>query len=47
MHRRASGTLLEEKDVDAIEAAKIQSVRIRSPLTCELRQGVLRGLLWP
>ena len=33
------GTLLSEKDVDAIEAAKIQSVKIRSPLTCELRQG--------
>src|SRR5690606_20839986 len=35
----ARGTLLTEKDVDAIEAAKVQSVRIRSPLTCELRQG--------
>jgi DNA-directed RNA polymerase subunit beta' len=33
------GMLLAEKDVDAIEAAKVQSVRIRSPLTCELRQG--------
>ncbi|MHB1109081.1 MAG: DNA-directed RNA polymerase subunit beta' [Devosia sp.] len=35
----AKGALLTEKDVDAIEAAKVQSVRIRSPLTCELRQG--------
>ena len=35
----ARGALLTEKDVDAIEAAKVQSVRIRSPLTCELRQG--------
>jgi DNA-directed RNA polymerase subunit beta' len=35
----ARGTLLTEKDVDAIEAAKVQSVKIRSPLTCELRQG--------
>ncbi len=34
------GTLLEESDVDVIEAAKIQSVRIRSALTCETRQGV-------
>ena len=35
----AKGTLLTEKDVDAIEAAKIQSVKIRSPLVCDLRQG--------
>ena len=33
------GTLLEEKHVDVIEDAKIQSIRIRSPLTCDLRQG--------
>src|SRR5205085_10834263 len=31
--------LLTEKDVDVIETAKVQSVKIRSPLTCELRQG--------
>ena len=31
--------LLTEKDVDVIEAAKVQSVKIRSPLTCDLRQG--------
>ena len=31
--------LLTEKDVDAIEAAKVQSVKIRSPLTCDLRSG--------
>ena len=36
----AKGTLLEESHVDAIEGAKIQSVRIRSALTCETRQGV-------
>ena len=35
----AKGTLLTEADIDAIEAAKVQSVRIRSPLTCDLRQG--------
>jgi DNA-directed RNA polymerase subunit beta' len=35
----AKGTLLTEKDIDAIEAAKVQTVRIRSPLTCDLRQG--------
>jgi DNA-directed RNA polymerase subunit beta' len=35
----ARGTLLEESHVDVIEAARIQSVRIRSPLTCEMRQG--------
>jgi DNA-directed RNA polymerase subunit beta' len=33
------GTLLEESHVDLIEAARIQTVRIRSPLTCEMRQG--------
>jgi len=33
------GTLLEEKHVDVIEEARIQSVRIRSPLTCDMRQG--------
>src|SRR5690606_27847830 len=33
------GTLLSEKDVEIIEAHKVQSVRIRSPLTCDLRQG--------
>jgi len=31
--------LLTEKDVDAIEAARVQSVKIRSPLTCDLRTG--------
>jgi len=35
----AKGTLLEEKHVDLIEQARIQSVRIRSPLTCDMRQG--------
>ena len=35
----AANSLLGEKDVDVIESAKIQSVKIRSPLTCELRQG--------
>ncbi|GLQ57427.1 DNA-directed RNA polymerase subunit beta' [Devosia nitrariae] len=35
----AKGTLLEESHVDVIEAARIQTVRIRSPLTCEMRQG--------
>ncbi|XWN33943.1 MAG: DNA-directed RNA polymerase subunit beta' [Devosia sp.] len=34
------GTLLDEKDVDAIEAAKMQSLKIRSVLTCETRNGV-------
>ncbi|WP_375450464.1 DNA-directed RNA polymerase subunit beta' [uncultured Devosia sp.] len=35
----ARGTLLEEKHVDIIEDARIQSIRIRSPLTCDMRQG--------
>jgi len=35
----AKGTLLTEKDIDVIESHKVQTVRIRSPLTCDLRQG--------
>ena len=35
----AKGTLLTEKDIEFIEGYKVQSVRIRSPLTCDLRQG--------
>jgi DNA-directed RNA polymerase subunit beta' len=35
----AKGTLLTEKDVEIIESYKVQAVRIRSPLTCDLRQG--------
>ncbi|MGE0852191.1 MAG: DNA-directed RNA polymerase subunit beta' [Hyphomicrobiaceae bacterium] len=35
-----TGTLLEEKEVDAIEKAQIQEVRIRSVLTCETVNGV-------
>jgi len=33
-------TLLEEKHVEQIEAARMQSIRIRSPLVCDMRQGV-------
>jgi hypothetical protein len=33
--------------VDALEAAGIQSVTIRSPLTCETADRHLRGLLRP
>ena len=32
--------LIGERDVDAIEAARIPSIKIRSPLTCELQDGV-------
>ncbi|WP_068314114.1 DNA-directed RNA polymerase subunit beta' [Polycladidibacter hongkongensis] len=35
-----NGTLLDEKDVELIEAAKVQSVKIRSVLTCETKTGV-------
>jgi DNA-directed RNA polymerase subunit beta' len=35
-----SGALLEEKEVEAIEKAQIQEVRIRSVLTCETTNGV-------
>ncbi len=35
-----SGTLIDERDIDAIEKAGIQTVRIRSALTCEVKVGV-------
>ncbi|MEQ5788401.1 DNA-directed RNA polymerase subunit beta' [Erythrobacter sp. NFXS35] len=35
-----SGTLLDEPMVKEIEAAEVQSARIRSPLICEAEQGV-------
>jgi DNA-directed RNA polymerase subunit beta' len=34
------GELIDERKADAIEAAAIQTVRIRSPLTCEAEEGV-------
>src|SRR5690606_15877183 len=34
------GQLIDEQRVEAIEAAGVQSVRIRSALTCEMRTGV-------
>ena len=34
------GELIDERTADSIEAAAIQSVRIRSPLTCEAEDGV-------
>ncbi len=36
----AKGDLIDELMADAIEAAGIQSTRIRSPLTCEAEEGV-------
>ncbi|MCI5075475.1 DNA-directed RNA polymerase subunit beta' [Oricola sp.] len=36
----AAGVMVEEKDVDVIEQAGIQTVKIRSALTCELQSGV-------
>jgi len=35
-----AGKLIDERDVEAIEGAGIQTVRIRSALTCEVRNGV-------
>ncbi|MBK1793499.1 DNA-directed RNA polymerase subunit beta' [Devosia sp. WQ 349] len=35
----SKGILLDEKHIEVIEDARIQSIRIRSPLTCEMRQG--------
>ncbi len=34
------GTLIDERDVDLIEKAGVQSIRIRSALTCEVKVGV-------
>ncbi|MCB8840629.1 DNA-directed RNA polymerase subunit beta' [Aurantimonas sp. VKM B-3413] len=34
------GRMIEEADVDKIEKASIQSVKIRSALTCEIRTGI-------
>ena len=36
----AHGTLIDERMSDAIEEAGVQSIRIRSPLTCEAEEGV-------
>ncbi|MCF4098687.1 DNA-directed RNA polymerase subunit beta' [Maritalea mediterranea] len=36
----ANGVMVEEADVERIEAAKVQSIKIRSVLTCKQRQGV-------
>ena len=35
-----AGTLIEERHVEAIESAKVQTMRIRSVLTCETKNGV-------
>ena len=37
-----AGTLIEEEAANAIEAAGIQSVKIRSVLTCEAKRGICR-----
>ena len=36
----AAGTLLDERLVDRLEAAGIDEVRVRSPITCETRYGI-------
>ena len=36
----AKDELIDERKADAIEAATVQTVRIRSPLTCEAEEGV-------
>jgi DNA-directed RNA polymerase subunit beta' len=35
-----AGTLIEEEQVEALEEARVQEVRIRSALTCETRNGI-------
>ncbi|MEJ8575050.1 DNA-directed RNA polymerase subunit beta' [Microbaculum marinum] len=35
-----AGTMIEERHVEAIEAAQLQEIKIRSVLTCETRNGV-------
>ncbi len=36
----AAGQMIDERMADAVEAAGVQSTRIRSPLTCESEEGV-------
>ncbi|MBF9028777.1 DNA-directed RNA polymerase subunit beta' [Rhodobacterales bacterium HKCCE3408] len=36
----AKGELIDERRADAVEEAGLQSIRIRSPLTCEAEEGV-------
>lgn len=35
-----AGTLLDEKQVDRLEAASVDEVKVRSPITCETRYGI-------
>jgi DNA-directed RNA polymerase subunit beta' len=35
-----NGTTMDEKDVDAVEAAGVKTVKIRSALTCETQNGI-------
>ena len=35
-----AGTLMDERDIEQIEKAGVQAIRIRSALTCEVRTGV-------
>ena len=35
-----AGELMEEEQVEAIEEARVQEIRIRSALTCETRNGI-------
>ncbi|MDA4843874.1 DNA-directed RNA polymerase subunit beta' [Hoeflea poritis] len=36
----AAGKMIEEADIAAIEAANVQSIKIRSALTCEVQNGI-------
>jgi DNA-directed RNA polymerase subunit beta' len=36
----AHGTLIDERMADSVDEASVQSIRIRSPLTCEAEEGV-------
>lgn len=35
-----AGTLLDEKQVDSLEAASVDEAKVRSPITCETRYGI-------
>ena len=39
-HRRRPARIIDERDVEKIEAANVQAFRIRSVLTCETKNGV-------
>lgn len=42
-----AGTLLDEDKIEEIERLGIDEVKVRTPLTCETRYGMVCQVLWP